>query len=226
MGTESCNPPLSRTLRDDIYRERDRNWDSSSNPLWLLRESDTVKKMRALPTETEEYVQFAIHSVYSFRPVDCQTAVAQLEIYGKLRALAPPKRWANLDGEVFKVGRIGEVETPEVCLVEALASFFPNNVPCWHVDILESVVMRSLRGKDDGAHLDGDPVHQWDRYPSQELQDLGRKKHFRAGFSIVASWKEVIMTKEDAEKAGFIGVEIALDCRSQKVFAVVGSKSS
>ncbi|MCJ1422910.1 hypothetical protein MMC29_000790 [Sticta canariensis] len=166
--------------------------------------------------------------VYTFRPVDCQAAVAQLEIYRKLRAIAPPKRWANLAGEVVKGGRVGEVEDPEACLGKALAGPFPqlpNNVACWHIDVLESEVTRNFRGKEEAAHLDGDPVHQWDRYPSQELQDVGRKRHFRAGFSIVASWKEIDMTEEDAEKAGFIGMNIAVDGHSRRAFAVVGFKS-
>jgi len=41
--------------------------------------------------------------------------------------------------------------------------------------------------KEDASHLDGDTVHQWDRYLSQALQDVGRKRHFYAGFSIVTS---------------------------------------
>jgi hypothetical protein len=165
-----------------------------------------------------------------FRPVDSQAAVAQLEIYRKLREIAPPKRWANLAGEVVKGGRAGEVEDPEVCLGKALAGpfpQFPDNVACWHIDILESeVTTRNFRGKEEAAHLDGDPVHQWDRYPSQELQDVGRKRHFRAGFSIVASWKEIDMTEEEARKAGFIGMNISVDDPSRRVFAVVGFKST
>ncbi|KAJ8124423.1 hypothetical protein O1611_g9217 [Lasiodiplodia mahajangana] len=166
--------------------------------------------------------------VYTFRPLDCQAAVAQLEIYRKLRAIAPPRRWANLAGEVVKGGRVGEVEDPEVCLGKALTGPFPqlpNNVVCWHIDVLESEVTRNFRGKDEAAHMDGDPVHQWIRYPSQELQDVGRKRHFRAGFSIVASWKEIDMTEEEeARKAGFIGMSIAVDGHSRRAFAVVGFK--
>lgn len=154
--------------------------------------------------------------------------MAQLEIYWKLRVIAPPKRWANLAGEVVKGRRIGGVEDPEVYLRKALAGPFPkllNNIAYWHINILESKVTRNFRGKEEAAHMDGDPVHQWDRYSSQELQDVRQKRHFRAGFSIVASWKEIDITEEDAEKAGFIGMNITVVSHSRNVFAVVGFRS-
>jgi hypothetical protein len=46
------------------------------------------------------------------------------------------------------------------------------------------------------------------------------------GLSIVASWIELAMTKDEAKEAGLIGVEIATDNEDGKIFVVVGSKTS
>jgi hypothetical protein len=158
------------------------------------------------------------------------TALAQLEIYWKLRTLVPPKRWANLDGDVVKSGRVQGLDNPEVCLWNGLGDYFPElqryKGPRWYIDILEGEVMRNFREKDEAAHLNGDPVHQWDRHASKKHQETGRPKTFKSSFSIVASWVEVIMDKEDAEKAGLIGMEMGTDNEGRKIFAVVGVKAS
>jgi len=60
-----------------------------------------------------------------------------------------------------------------------------------------------------------------------ELQEVGWQRNLRSGFSIVASWEEFVMTRDEAEEeARLIGIEIAPDSQDCKIFAAVGSKTS
>jgi len=161
------------------------------------RPETSFSDVKALQHPSHIYTATGLHkppysgcdeSVFRFWGSLHATGLFEMEIYRQLRLCAPSGRWAGLDGDVVKTGTITALDHPDACFGRVLADTLTGgNLPlCWHIVILKAKISKGFRDKEEGAHLHGDSVYRWDRYPSRKHAEVGLREAFCSSYSIMA----------------------------------------
>jgi len=151
---------------------------------------------------------------------DNGAGLATLLMYQNIRQNAPAERWTDSIGGTLSSGRVQSIERPSLSFGRVLNGLQARSYqPSWIVFVLKAKIMKNFRAGDNDAHLDGDFIYQWVRYPSLSLAESGLVEEiFPLGCSVVASWVEVPF---------FVGIEqdmvgkTIVDAAGTKTFAIV-----
>lgn len=143
----------------------------------------------------------------------------------KLRELAPSGQWSDLSGNRVTGGCAMAQNHPQISMGPVLVCRAPDlpDIAKYRYILIQRATFSRTSENEGSPPLDGDPIYQWDWYPSWKHAEAGLVEACGNGFSIMGSWAEFEVSKVDMTKwEHLIGEEISDE--SCSYFAAVGSR--